>query len=158
MPESQPANKRVRQPGELNEAQQRHLINTCKYIDNLLSHMEHALQTETSKSPFPRYVVDVTAEQAREIQGHIRRLRSQLLQTLDWQHMTPEPPDIPVSRTVLTDLGFVDIAIEELMPRHIRGYGTVPEDAVNGLNEVVHKLRLLVHSIIHSIHEELGLD
>jgi hypothetical protein len=48
--------------------------------------------------------------------------------------------------------------VEELMPRHMRGCGAVPEDAVNGLNEAVQKLRFLVHNIMHSIREELGLD
>jgi hypothetical protein len=158
MSELQPETGRTRQPGELNEAQRRRLIITCKYIDGLLCDIEHALHSPESESPFPHYVVDITPAQASVIEDHIRRLRAQLLQTLDWQHMTPEPPDIPMSRSVLTDLGFVDIAVEELMPRHMRGCGTVPEDAVNGLNEVVHKLRLLVRSIIHSIQEELGLD
>ena len=158
MPELQPETERTRQPGELNEAQRRRLIITCKYIDSLLCDMEHALHSLESESPFPHYVVDITSAQASVIEDNIRRLRTQLLLTLDWQHMTPEPPDIPVSRSVLTDLGFVDIAVEELMPRHLRGCGAVPEDAVNGLNEVVLKLRLLVHSIMHSIREELGLD
>jgi len=63
-----------------------------------------------------------------------------------------------MSRSVLTDLGFIDIAVEELMPHHMRGCGAVPEDAVDGLNEVVHKLRHLVRSIMQSIREELGLD
>lgn len=158
MSELRPEISRTRQPGELNEAQQRRLIITCKYIDSLLCDMEHALYSATSESPFPRYVVDVTPAQASVIEDHIRCLRTQLLRTLAWQHMTPEPPEIPVSRSVLTDLGFIDIAVEELMPRHLRGCGAVPEDAVKGLNEVVHKLRLLVHSIMHSIREELRLD
>jgi signal transduction histidine kinase len=59
---------------------------------------------------------------------------------------------------VITDLGFVDIAVEELRPRHMRGCGAVPEDAVDGLNEAVNELRSLVHSISHNIREELGLD
>jgi Ni,Fe-hydrogenase III small subunit len=72
--------------------------------------------------------------------------------------MKPEPPEIPVSRSVITDLGFVDIAVEELRPRQMRGCGAVPEDAVRGLNEVVDDLRSLLHSISHSIRVELGLN
>jgi hypothetical protein len=136
MSESQPAVHKARQPGELNEAQQRRLIITCKYIDGLLCDIEHALHSPESESPFPHYVVDITPAQASVIEGHIRRLRTQLLKTLDWQHLKPEPPEIPVSRSVLTDLGFIDIAVEELMPRHLCGCGAVPEDAVKGLNEV----------------------
>jgi|SRR5580658_909544 hypothetical protein len=145
------------QHGELNEAQRRRLAVTCKYIDGLLSDIEHALHSQESKSPFPHFVVDVTAEQVCMIEGQIRRLREQLLRTLDWQRMKPEPAEIPVSRTVITDLGFVDIAVEELRPLYMRGCGAIPDDAIDGLNQVVDELRDLVHGIKHSIREELGL-
>jgi hypothetical protein len=93
------------------------------------------------------------------IEDHIRRLRAQLLRTLGLAtHETRNLPEIPVSRSVLTDLGFVEIAVEELRPRHMRGCGAVPEDAIGGLNEVVDELRVLLDNIIHSIREELELD
>jgi hypothetical protein len=157
MPEpiSEAANPRI--PGELNAVQKRRLGATCKYIDGLLTDIEHALHAAESESPFPHYVVDVTPAQVRLIEEHIRHLRAQLLWALDWQHMKPEPPDIPVSRSVLTDLSFVDVAVEELRPRHMRGCGPVPEDAVDGLNGIVNELRSMLHNITHSIREELGL-
>jgi len=155
-PESDPSGARA--PGELNAVQRRRLAATCKYIDGLLCDIEHALHSPQSESPFPHYVADVTPAQVQMIENHIRRLRTQLLRTLDWQHMKPEPPEIPVSRSVLTDLGFVDIAIEELKPRHMRGCGAVPEDAIDGLNNAVNELHSMLHDISHSIREELGLE
>ena len=97
MPEMGAKIVETRHPGELNDAQQRRLLITCKYIDSLLCDIEHALHSEASESPFPSYVVDVTPAQALQIEGHIRRLRAQLLQTLEWQSMKPEPPEIPVT-------------------------------------------------------------
>jgi hypothetical protein len=144
--------------GELSDVQRRRLRATCKYIDGLLCDIEHALHSPESESPFPHYVVDVTQAQVGMIEDHIRHLRSQLLRTLDWQRMKPEPPEIPVSRSLITDLGFVEIAVEELKPRHMRGCGAVPEDAIGGLNDVVNELHSLLHSIIQSIRVELGLD
>jgi len=158
MPESAPETSRDRLPGELNAAQQRRLSMTCKYIDGLLSDIEHALHAPESESPFPHYVVDVTPAQARLIKDHIRRLRAQLYKALDWQHMKPGPPEIPVSQLVITNLGFVEIAVEELKPRYMRGYGAVPEDAIGGLNQVVDELRKLAQSIGNSIRAELGLN
>ncbi len=158
MSETKPAMNITREPGTLNDAQQRRLIITCKYIDGLLSDIEHALHASESESPFPHYVADINSAQARMIQSHIRRLRAQLLRTLDWQHMKPEPPEIPMSRLVMTSFGFVDIAIEELRPRSMRGCGAVPEDAIGGLNRVVEELRAMVHNMTHSLREELGLN
>jgi hypothetical protein len=109
--------------------------------------MEHALHSATSQSPFPRYVVDVTPAQALEIENHIRLLRSQLLRFLDWQRLLPEPAEIPVSRAITTDLAFVEIAIEELKPRYLRGCGAVPADAVDELNGAIQELHSMVKSM-----------
>jgi hypothetical protein len=148
----------TRKPATLNDAQQRHLSITCKYIDGLLCDIERALHTPESESPFPRYVVDVTPAQVHLIEGHIRTFRAQLLRTLDWQEMKPQPPEIPLSRLVKTALIFVENAVEELKPRHMRGYGAVPEDAIGGLNHVVDELRNLAQSIGNSIRKELDLN
>jgi GTP-binding protein EngB required for normal cell division len=158
MPKTELEFVKTRYPGELNEPQQRRLIITCQYIDKLLSSVEHALHSTASLSPFPRYVIDVTPAQARVLEDHIRRIRSQLLRALDWQHMKPEPPEIPVTRAVTTDLAFIDIAIEELRPSYMRGSGTVPDDAVNELNGVVHELRSLVQSMDRYVRQELGTN
>src|SRR5271157_161727 len=156
MPETGPEVVRTRFPGKLNDAQRRRLSITCKYIDSLLCDMEHALHSATSQSPFPRYIIDITPAQARVIEDHIIHPRSQLLRTLAWQHMKPEPPEIPVTRSLLTDLGFVDIAIEELKPRYMRGCGAVPEDAVEGLDGVINELRSMAGSMERYLRQELG--
>ena len=104
---------KTRNLGELNEHQKRHLRITCQYIDKLLSDVEVILHATTSHSPFPRYIVDLNPAQVRVIEDHLDRLRSQLVRTIAWQHMKPEAPDIPATRAVLTNLAFVDIAIEE---------------------------------------------
>lgn len=133
--------------GELNGPQQNRLRGTCQYIDRLLSDIEHVLHQATSQSPFPRYIIDVAPAQARVMEGHIQRLRAELLRALDWQRMKPHPPDIPATRAVLTDLAFIDIAVEELRPRYMRGSGVVPDDAVDELNGVVRELRSLVEAM-----------
>jgi hypothetical protein len=158
MPEPEGETERTRRPGELNEPQQRRLYVTCKYIDGLLSEIEHALESATSESPFPRYFVDVTPAQALEIEDHIRRFRSELLRVLEWQRLKPEPPEIPVTRSVMTDLSFIDNAIEELKPKYLRGCGAVPEDAVDELNGAIQKLRSLTKDMESYIRHELGAN
>ena len=158
MPKSGLEIVKARHPGELNETQQRRLIITCQYIDKMLSEIEQVLHSAASLSPFPRYVVDITPAQARVIEDHIRRLRSQLLRALDWQHMKPESPEIPVTRSIKVDLTFIDIAIEELRPSYMRGCGPVPEDAVNELNGVVHELRSLASGMERYLRQELGTN
>lgn len=143
-----------RQPGQLTVTQQRHLRVSCQYVDRLLSDIESVLHAAGSKSPFPRYVVDITPAQSEVIEDHIRRMRSQLVRTLAWQHMEPQPPEIPATRAVLTDLSFVDIAIEEMKPSYMLGYGAVPEDAVQELNGVIDELRSLVDGMQGYVREQ----
>jgi GTP-binding protein EngB required for normal cell division len=124
----------------------------------LLSDADHILHQATSQSPFPRYIVDVTPAQVRVIEDYVRRLRAQLLRALDWQQLKPKPPDIPATRAVLTNLAFIDIAVEELRPSYMRGSGAVPEDAVDELNGVVHELRSLVEGMERYLRQELGTN
>jgi GTP-binding protein EngB required for normal cell division len=72
--------------------------------------------------------------------------------------MRPDPAEIPVTRSVLTDLAFIDIAIEELRPSYMSGCGAVPEDAMSELNGVVHELRSLVRSMEHYLRLDLGTN
>ena len=158
MPALEPEMKVTREPGELNHSQQRRLTVTCEYIDKMLSDMENVLHSAASQSPFPRYAVDLSPARARVIEDHIRRLRSQLLRVLAWQHMKPRLPDIPATRGRATQLAFIDIAIEEFKPSYMNGYGSVPEDAVAELNGVVYELRSLVESMERFVRQEIGVD
>lgn len=158
MPEPETTLTGARFSGELNEAQQLRLSVSCGYMDKLLSDVEHVLHQATSESPFPRYIVDVNPAQIRVLEDHIRRLRVQLLRAMDWQHLKPHKPDIPATRAVLVNLNFIDIAIEELRPRYMRGCGPVPEDAVEELNGVVHELRTLVEGMERYVRQDLGAN
>ena len=148
----------TRYPGQLNESQQTRLRITCQYIDKLLSDIEDILHAATSQSPFPRYVVDINPAQIRVVEDHIRRLRSQLMRTIAWQQVKPMPADIRATGAILTNLAFVDIAIEELKPHYMQGFGPVPDDAVGELNGVVHELRALVTGMERYLNQELSRD
>lgn len=52
----------------------------------------------------------------------------------------------------------MDIAVEELRPRYMRGSGDVPEDATDELNGMVHELRSLVGEMERYLRQELRVD
>ncbi len=128
----------------LNQFHKRRLSVTCRHIDKLLSDVEDVLWASTSKSPFPTYISDITPAQRRVIEDYIARIRARLVQTLESQDIPLEPPSIPATRALYTALTFVDIAIEELRPRYMRGYGEVPPAAATELNGIVRELEGLV--------------
>src|SRR3984885_14125234 len=125
----------------LNESQRLRLRVSCQYIDRLLTDVGNILHAATSPSPFAKYIVDISPTEARVLEDYIQRLRGQLLRSLAWQQIEPGDPTIPATHAILTNLSFIDIAIEELRPRHMRGSGSVSDRIAGGLDGVVHELR-----------------
>ncbi len=128
----------------LNQSQARRLRVTCQYIDKILADVEGILNTTTSKAAFPRYSPDIAPAQRRTIEDYVSRIRAQLIRVLEGQGIPREEPQIPASRAVQVMLGAVDIAVEELRPQYMRGYGELPESVATGLNGIVGELAGLV--------------
>ena len=131
----------------LNPNHVRRLRVTCRHIDKLLSDMEGALNASASRVAFPQYVSDIAPAQRRIIEDYITRIRAQLVRVLDGQAIERPAADIPVSRSLHAVLTFIDIAVEELKPEYMRGYGEVPAAAATELNGIAGELRGLVNQL-----------
>ncbi len=143
----------------LNEFQERRLSVTCRHIDKLLSDIENVLWQSSSKSPFPKYIPEIPPAQRRVIEDYIARIRQRLVRALASQNIPLEPPSIPARRSLHTTLTFIDIAVEELRPRYMRGYGEVPSQAAAELNGIVGELQSLVSQLdafVQSAGPDLG--
>jgi GTP-binding protein EngB required for normal cell division len=142
----------------LNEFQAGRLRVTCQYIDKLLGEVEGILNAAASKAAFPRYSGDIAPAQRRTIEDYISRIRAQLVRVLDGQGIAREKPSIPASRAIHVALGAIDIAVEELKPQYMRGYGDLPEGAVTELNGIVGELRGLVLKLDRYLAVGIGQD
>ena len=131
----------------LNPSQRHRLLITCKHIDKLLGDIEAAMDTAASKRLFMPYIDDITPQQRRTIEEHITRIRAQLLQVLERQSMAPEGPQVSAAHSIEVGLSFVEIAIEELDPRHMRGYGPVSEQGGAELQKAIEGLLPLVKEL-----------
>jgi hypothetical protein len=125
----------------LSLSQRNRLLVTCKHIDRLLGDVEATLNTAVSNSVFPNYIEDVSSFQRKAIEAQIANLRGKLLQVLDSQSIAPEQPQISATHSIRVGLTFVDIAITELAPRHMRGYGVVSDEGAEDLLEIVASLQ-----------------
>ena len=144
--------------GLLNEFQARRLRVTCQYIDQLLGEISEILHASSSKAAFPRFLPDIAPAQSRTIEDYLVRLRAQLVRVLDGQGIPREKPAIPASRAVHVALGTIDIAVEELKPHYMHGYGDLPEPAATELNGIVGELRGLVSKLDRYLLEGVGED
>ena len=142
----------------LNEFQSRRLRITCQHIDKLLGDIEQNLHVSASKAAFPRLAQDVAPAQRRTIEDYISRIRAQLVRVLDGQGIPREKPSIPASRAIHVALGAIDIAVEELKPQYMRGYGDLPESAATELNGISGELRSLVSNLDRYLVEGIGQE
>jgi GTP-binding protein EngB required for normal cell division len=138
----------------LNESQQRRLIVTCQYVDRLLGDLERAFIEAQSNSPFGRYANDLAPAEQRLVHDYIGRLRTQLVRMLDGQGLSPAPHRFGLRHSLLTHLTFVDVAVEELKPHYMQGYGAVAADAAAALNGIVEEL----HGTIGQLTRALAVD
>lgn len=131
----------------LNASQRQHLLVTCKHIDKLLGDVESTLSAASSKTVFPSYTNDISPIQRKTIEDYIVRVRGQLLQILAGQSLQPEKPRISAIHSIHVNLTFVDIAIAELAPHYMRGYGPVSEVGVIDLNGIVAELQSAIKEL-----------
>lgn len=131
----------------LTSSQRHRLLITCKHIDDLLGSIEETLNAAASKRIFTSYIDDVTPQQRKSIEVHIAHIRSRLLQVLAGQSLAPEEPRISASHSIHVGLTFIEIAIAELAPRYMRGYGAVSEEVATELHGMVAELQGVVKEL-----------
>ncbi|MCA1562864.1 MAG: dynamin family protein [Acidobacteria bacterium] len=139
---------------ELNEHQQRRLVVTCQYVDRLLGDLERSFSEAQSQSPFGRYANDLAPAEQRLVRDYLARLRTQLLRILSGQGLSPTPQRTGLRWAILTHLAYVDVAVEELKPHYMRGYGAVAPEAAAALNGIVEEL----HGTIGQLSRYLAID
>ena len=142
----------------LNEHQRRRLLVTCRHVDGMLSEIEAVLNQSASKAAFPKYVPDIPPAQRRTIEDYIARLRAQLKRALEGQEIGSPPPSISAAHAVHISLQFIDVSVEELKPRYMRGYGEVPPRAVIELNGIVGELQGLLSKLDRYLLQGVGHD
>ncbi|MGB2640874.1 MAG: dynamin family protein [Candidatus Acidiferrum sp.] len=145
-------------PASLNEFQARRLKVTCQYIDKVAGEIEEILNSAASKAAFPKLIQDVTPAQRRTIEDYLARIRAQLARVLDGQGIERPEPWIPASRAVHTSLTVIDIAVEELRPSYMRGYGELPTELATELEGISGELRGLVARVNQYLLQGAGQD
>jgi hypothetical protein len=87
-----------------------------------------------------------------------RVLRGQMLRALDGQGIPPLSPKLGAIHCIQMRLDFVRIALTEIGPKYMGGYGEVPRYAGADLNGLVTKLNTLVDNLKAYPSEGLGQD
>ena len=119
--------------GGLNDNHKRHLLHTLEYVDKLLSEALQALSSAETTSPFQRNVSDSLPIQRKVLADYIAHLRGTMVRILGGQGIAVRGPQVSSIWAFQTMLASARIAVEELAPKYMRGYGDLPGEAAHDL-------------------------
>jgi len=134
-------------PGGLSDSHQRRLLANAQYADRLLSDIEEILNAGESKSPFPKYRPDVSLQQARQIRSYISTFRGHLSRVLDAVGVRREFSRFGALHSIKVTLAFVRVAVQEMSPEYLGGYGDLPSEIAAEVRGMCTELEGLINSM-----------
>jgi small GTP-binding protein len=112
----------------LNENHKRRLEITFQHVDQLLSEAEQVLRIGSSKSPFKRYIPDENPLQTKVLHDYIVWLQEEMVRSLQHLDIDISSPTIGALKAFGTSVLFADIALEEIKPGYMCGYGFLSDE------------------------------
>ncbi|MGA9778310.1 MAG: dynamin family protein [Limisphaerales bacterium] len=131
----------------MNENHQRHLLATFQHVDNLLSEADHILASAGSSSPFQEYSQDSTPVQRKVTHDYILRVRETMRRILDELRIPPKPPVSGALWAARNHTAFAGIAVTELEPEHMLGYGKLSDEDQQTLDRIVAELNSVLNRL-----------
>jgi GTP-binding protein EngB required for normal cell division/enamine deaminase RidA (YjgF/YER057c/UK114 family) len=131
----------------MNENHQRHLLSTFQHVDNLLSEAEHILISAGSPSPFQEYSQDSTPIQRKVTHDYIVRVRETMRRILEELEIPLKRPISGAIWAARSHLSFASIAIGEIEPKQMAGYGKVSDEDEQALNKIVAELNAVLNRL-----------
>jgi predicted DNA-binding protein (UPF0251 family) len=132
----------------MNENHERSLLATFRHIDNLLSEAEHILAADGSASPFAEYTQDSTSVQRKVLHDYIERVRQAMARALTDLRLPRPAPLCGAMWAAGGRLTFAQIAVAEMEPQRLCGYGALSEEDVKAIDGVVAELAATLEGLI----------
>ena len=124
----------------LSDNQKRHLLYTLEHVDHVLSDALQALTAVETSSPFQRCLPDSLPVQRKVIADYVARLRGMMVRILEGQGIAIPKPQVSSLWSFQTTLLSAKIAVEELAPKYMRGYGDMPDEVAHELDVLTTQL------------------
>lgn len=126
---------------KLNENHRRTLLAGFKYIDQLLTEGAAGLAPAEDGAVFGLVAADATPVQRKVISDQVARVRRAVRAALDACSIAVPAPTVGALWSLHTYLIAADIALEELGPGHLRGYGELDAAAADRVRALQAQVR-----------------
>jgi hypothetical protein len=135
---------------QLGEYHKRRILVTFQRVDELLRQVLSALAQ--AQSGFQScHVQDIPAEKIPRIESQVELIRKQIGGFFGRFHIPLPERVTPVSWLAKTNLSSVDIALEDLYPKKLKGYGEMDAEAASELTHTLQEMR----KILNQLHKTL---
>jgi hypothetical protein len=136
--------------GMLTKSQVGSLLATFHHIDGLLADIEDILDCAQTSSVLPQYLADFDAPTRDEIERQIRDFRAAMVAMLEKEGIRTHGREISALHAIASTVDFIELAIDDLRPERMRGYGEVSEASKRSLEEMAGKLAQLTKTLLRS--------
>jgi hypothetical protein len=134
-----------------NDPQRRSLSVGLHHVADLLDEVQRVLDAAATPSPFSRLTSDVSPAQSGVVRDHLERLRRTLLAAARRHGLDVAGPALDARRSIGAQLTAAAIAVAEIRPRHLRGYGSLDPGAAEELDRTCDELERLLRELQLSV-------
>ncbi|HEY3938806.1 MAG TPA: dynamin family protein [Bryobacteraceae bacterium] len=140
-----------------NEPQQRRLLASASYIDKLLLEIEQILSA-SSLGGFPKYKNPLAPVQVRVVRDYVKRLRQQIVHVLTDLDVALPEPRFDSTFSIKVTLQFIEVALEEIAPERLIGYGSVAPSLKEPLAGGIQEMKGIVRQMSSYLSQRIEAD
>lgn len=131
----------------LDERRKKALLLKFRQLDKILSEVECLAEGKRSSSPLSGYYEELDPEKKEVIQQYAAQLRVMMCRILDEKGIPIDVSLVEISWSINTHLNFMDMSVEEIRPKYMRGYGELTREAADELDAVATELQGLLKRV-----------
>ncbi len=124
----------------MNESHKRHLAVTLGYIDQALREAMQILDTADSCSPFAKYTQDSSLQQRQIMARQIDTIEQRMAKIMCELDLPQPSPVCGALAAAFSQIGGARIALAEIRPKTMRGYGALSAEDILCVNTILAEL------------------
>ena len=116
------------------------VLTTFVHIENRLSEIEPLLGQGKRSSPLSKHVNDLSPSEAKAVMDCFARIRSTMLACLEKHRIPINVHRVGLRRTLQTSMYSLSIALAEMGPERLRGYGELDDAGRQDMQSIQQEL------------------
>jgi GTP-binding protein EngB required for normal cell division len=142
----------------LNPSQTQSVLFSFLDVHRRMAELEAMLAQSAIASPFSQYVSDLSPTESKVIQDYFARIRSTMLACLQEAGIPLEVRRTSVRWALQVGMSFLHIAIAEMTPERLRGYGPLDPAGSEAVIKIQQDLYRLMDRVGAYVRQGLGRD